>query len=421
MRIAILAWGTRGDVQPMLALGQQLAVQGHKIRFGAAHAFADTVRAQGFEFVPLGPQMDFDDYQQLMATVEAEKNPRKQNRLLVQNVLLPNLERYYADCLRASADVELIVGHWLQIGAGLSAETLGIPWVSVTLHPAGIESEQTWQMTAEGERSGAAFDQWLWGDRLQRFRAQLGLRSFTSAAASLYSDTLNLVSVSRYLLSEHTEWNERHQVTGYFFLDEPQEWQPDAALLDFLERHDKPIIVSFSSLAGAAVEQMSKLLLETLKQINRPAIIQSGWGGFGATPLPSQILRIGDVPHEWLFKHAACVVHHGGAGTTAAALRCGVPSVVIWHMFDQPYWGNLLAAKGLGPLPLSRISLSTITLAKCIEEVFSNPSYSECCRNMSEQISQEDGVRDAVQKIQALLDNTGLRGRDSAMVLQHSI
>lgn len=408
MRIAVLAWGTRGDVQPLLALGKQLAAQGHEVRFGAAPAFADFVRSQGIEFVPLGPPIDPDDYQRLMATLEAEKNPRKQNRLLVQNVLLPNLERYYIDCLRASADVELIVGHWLQIGAGLAAETLGMPWVSVTLHPAGIETEQTWQMTGEGERSGAAFDNWLWGDRLQRFRAQLGLRSVPSAAASLYSDTLNLVPVSRHLLTEHSEWHERHHATGFFFLNEPQDWQPDEALQRFLEKHDKPIVVSFSSIAGALVEQTSELLLETLQQIDRPAIIQSGWGGFGAMRLPSQILRIGDVPHGWLFRHAACVVHHGGAGTTAAALRSGIPSVVIWHMFDQPFWGNLLAAQGLGPPPLARASLSMFALAERIEKVFTNQSYDERCRNMATLMSQEDGVRDAARRLQVQGDTTHL-------------
>src|SRR5262249_28751373 len=155
--------------------------------------------------------------------------------------LLPDLERIYDDCLRAATGAHVVVGHWLQVGAGLAAETLGIPWASVTLHPSGIQCEQSLTDHAADDRVREGYSNWLWGDRLTRFPAQRGLAARACTAESVYSDALNLVAVSRHLVPDHSGWPSRHRAVGFFFLDEPAEWRPDPALRRFLDRHGEVI------------------------------------------------------------------------------------------------------------------------------------------------------------------------------------
>jgi len=396
VRIAILTWGTRGDVQPLLALAKEFVNCGAEVSFGGPPPFAECVRAHDIEFTPVGTPMNSQSYQDLMDAVETESNPRKQNRLLLQKVLLPDLERLYTDSLAVVAGADVVISHWLQIGGMLAAEVSELPCATVTLHPAGIELSQS---RRSSEAAGGGLGDWLWGDQIQRFRAQLGLRSVESLADSLYSRSLNLVAVSPSVLPESVSWASHHRTVGFFYLKETANWQPDEKLLRFLEVNEKPIVISFSSIADSRPNETSTLLIKALVRIGRPAIIQSGWGNLGCTVLPDGIIRVGDVPHSWLFRQAACVVHHGGAGTTAEVLRAGIPSVVVWHMFDQPYWGNRLAAQGLGPRPIARATLNPDLLAERVIAALSDPSYLETCQRMAMVIAQEKGTIKATQAV----------------------
>jgi len=389
MRAAVLSWGTRGDVQPMLAFALELQKLGARVRFGAPPSFAGFVRTYGVEFAPIGTLDEESRYRELIDAVEPERNPRKQNRLLLQRVL-EDLDRSYADSVAVAGSADMIVSHWMQIGGGLAAETLVLPWISVTLHPAAIPGVD--EGLDARKRNLNTLSQWMWGERIHDFRKARGLRAVSSVASSLYSESLNLVAMSPLLLADTGRWSANHKAVGFFYLDEPPGWRPDAELVRFLDENERPIVFTFGSTAGFSPAATAHILSETIERLGLPAIIQAGWSETAEHEFPSRVLLIRDVPHRWLFPRVRCVVHHGGAGTTAAALRAGVPAVVVWHMFDQPFWGNLLCARNLGPAPIARWTLTSELLAQRVEAACSQPCYREYCSRFAASIEQENGA-----------------------------
>lgn len=393
MRIAVLTWGTRGDLQPLLALALKLTQAGAEVVFGAPPHYAAYIEAHGLAFRPLGTPMSAEDYHGMMNRVQAEANPRKQNRFLLQQVLLPDLDRLYADCLLAAQGADLVMSHWLQVGGGLAAEALGLPWVSVTLHAAGLDCEQE---LAGDLRARESYSRWIWGERLREFRAQHGLRSVETVAQSVYSDQLNLVAMSAHLLPNAAAWSGPHRVVGFLHLDTPEVWQPDPVLGAFLERHGKVVVVTLGSSVGTAADRLRTSVLEALARMGRPTVVQFPLLGGSETPLTDQQLVVGDVPHHGLLPYARCVVHHGGAGTTAAALRAGVPSLTIGQIFDQPYWGNMLAANGLGVRPATDALDDVTALAAHIEAA---EACLPACRHFAARSADEPGAAGAAQII----------------------
>ena len=186
-------------------------------------------------------------------------------------------------------------------------------------------------------------------------------------------------------------------------MDEEEAWTPGPELLEFLESGEKPVVVSFGSMAGEDSDGTTRILLDAIRTRGERAILQAGWGELGNSRLSENILRIDYAPHCWLFSRASCIVHHGGAGTTAAALRAGVPSVVVWHMLDQPYWGIRLESLGLGPKPLARYKLTADGLAESIREVLESSLYSDACQDMAVRLAAESGVQEAAERISKLL------------------
>lgn len=401
MHTAVLTWGTRGDVQPLLALALALAAHGVRVSFGAPPVHEALVRRHGLRFVPLGTPMPMPQYRAMMDAMHREPNPRLQNRALLQQVLLGDLERLYADCLDAARGADLVVGHWLQVGAGLAAQRLGLPWASVTLNASGIGCEQALSSRQE-LRLRRSYSSWLWGERLRRFRAEQGLGAVEIVAESVYSNTLNLVAMSPHLVPESAQWPPQHRVVGFFHSAEaPPGWEPAPALRDFVQRHGRVVVVTLGSSAGCSIEDRLATVLAALAGTGLPVVVQSLLADAPppALPCPQRMLAVGDVPHGWLFRHARCVLHHGGAGTTAAVLSAGVPSVVIGNLFDQPYWGQLLAERGLGATPIldtafdADVVLQRLTQALALEAP---------CREFAARAAGDGGVEEAVRLLLAL-------------------
>ena len=107
-------------------------------------------------------------------------------------------------------------------------------------------------------------------------------------------------------------------------------------------------------MTGRNPQKMNEIVLEAVQMSGQRAILLSGWAGLGEMQLPKSVLQLPAAPHSWLFPQMAAVVHHGGAGTTAAGLRAGIPSILVPHFADQPFWGQRIAALGVGPKPVMR-------------------------------------------------------------------
>jgi len=196
-----------------------------------------------------------------------------------------------------------------------------------------------------------------------------------------------------------SDWNENIHVTGYWFLDELDNWTPPPALTDFIESGSPPVYIGFGSMSNRKPEEMADLVVRALKQIDQRAILLSGWGGLSKTDLPDSIFMLDSIPHAWLFPRVAAAVHHGGAGTTAAGLRAGVPSVIVPFFGDQPFWGRRVADLGVGPGPISRQRLTAGRLATAIHQAVTEQEMRQRAAKLGEKIRGENGIARAVEII----------------------
>jgi sterol 3beta-glucosyltransferase len=174
----------------------------------------------------------------------------------------------------------------------------------------------------------------------------------------------------------------------------------------FLQNGSKPIYIGFGSMGSRKPEETADLVLRALAQTQQRAILLSGWGGLSRSNLPDSVFMVNSIPHAWLFPRMAAVVHHGGAGTTAASLRAGVPSIVIPFFGDQPFWGQRVAALGVGPTPIPRQKLTSEKLAKAIEQALTDQTMRQRAANLGAQIRAEDGIANAVAAVQKIENHT---------------
>jgi sterol 3beta-glucosyltransferase len=197
-------------------------------------------------------------------------------------------------------------------------------------------------------------------------------------------------------------------VTGYWFLDEAVDWTPPAALTNFLGSGAPPVYIGFGSMGSCKPAETTDLVLESLARTEQRAILQSGWGGLKKTNLPETVFMVDSISHSWLFPRMAAVVHHGGAGTTAAGIRAGVPSIVIPFFGDQLFWGQRVEALGVGTAPIPRKQLTAELLAQAIHRVVTDRVMRQRAANLGAKIQAEDGIANAVRAIESIDANLGL-------------
>ncbi|MDO8963746.1 MAG: glycosyltransferase, partial [Coriobacteriia bacterium] len=197
------------------------------------------------------------------------------------------------------------------------------------------------------------------------------------------------------------DWSRDCHVTGYWFLDAPEGWDPPVDLAEFLAAGPAPVYVGFGSMGSKDSERTADMVLGALARSGQRGVLSSGWGGLAASDLPADVFMVGSVPHAWLFPQMAAVVHHGGAGTTAAGLRAGVPSVVTPVMGDQGFWGQTVHRLGVGPKPIARRRLTADKLGDAIRVAASDTGMRERAAALGERIRAEDGVGAAVEVLSA--------------------
>ena len=160
-------------------------------------------------------------------------------------------------------------------------------------------------------------------------------------------------------------------VVGYWVLEQ-EEWTPPPALIDFLAAGPAPVYVGFGSMVNRDPKGTTEIVLAALKKTGQRGLLLTGWGGLNQMDLSDDVFVMEKVPHDWLFPQMAAVVHHGGAGTTAAGLHAGVPNIIIPFTFDQPIWGEQVFELGVGPRPIPRQKLSVERLADAINQTISS-------------------------------------------------
>jgi UDP:flavonoid glycosyltransferase YjiC (YdhE family) len=197
-----------------------------------------------------------------------------------------------------------------------------------------------------------------------------------------------------------SDWSADNHVTGFWLLDSAEHWTPPSDLVDFLEAGPAPVYIGFGSMSTRKPEETADLVLQALSRTHQRAILFSGWGGLSKDYVPDSVFMVDSIPHAWLFPRVAAVVHHGGAGTTAAGLRAGVPAVVIPFFGDQPFWGQRVAELGVGPAPIPRQKLTVDRLAEAIQQAVTDKEMHQRAAYLGAKIQAEDGIACAVEIIQ---------------------
>jgi UDP:flavonoid glycosyltransferase YjiC (YdhE family) len=270
-----------------------------------------------------------------------------------------------------------------------------VPWLSVW--PYSISHRLSHWLTRQVVWQTARFA----GNRARI--EQLGLPSAPLAGmfdSEIFRSGPVLYGFSPTILPRPADWEDRIHVTGYWFADEPDSWVPPPELLEFLQSGPTPVYVGFGSMSSEKPREMMRVILDALAMHRRRAVVHSGWAGLASTCLPKNVLVIGSVPHSWLFPRVSVIVHHGGAGTTAAAIRAGVPSVVVPFHGDQPFWADLTDRLGVGTKPIPRRRLTAGRLATAIETALEDDALRRRAAELGDRVRKEDGVAKAVKIIE---------------------
>lgn len=212
-----------------------------------------------------------------------------------------------------------------------------------------------------------------------------------------------LYAYSNYVLPKPSNWRKEDYVTGYWFLDSATDWTPSEDLTDFFNAGSPPLYIGFGSMSNREPETITNIALAALEKTNQRGIIATGWGGISNIDLPDSVFKIESVPHDWLFPKCAAVVHHGGAGTTAAGLKAGIPTIVVPFFSDQPFWGQRIAKLGVGTKPIEQKELTVEKLSTAIDTVVNSAHIKNCAINLGKQIRSVNGVKNSVEAIQQYL------------------
>lgn len=212
------------------------------------------------------------------------------------------------------------------------------------------------------------------------------------------------------LIPKPKDWGSHIALSGFYFLSLASHFKPDNELETFLNAGDMPIYIGFGSIVVDDPDKMTELVFDAVKKSGQRALISKGWGGLGAGSLerPEGIFLVGNVPHDWLFRRVTCVIHHGGAGTTAAGIALGKPTVVVPFFGDQPFWGAMVAKAGAGPMPIPHKQLTSDNLATAIKEAL-KPEVLQKAQKLGASISSERGADAGAQSFHDKLNVDSLR------------
>lgn len=413
MKITILTTGSRGDVQPFIALGQGLQQVGHQVKIATHDTFQNMVENYGLNFAMIS-----GDVQTIMTSEAGQQMMKSKNPIQLirryAKMVQPLIAQGISESWTASQGSEAIIFTAISIWGYDIAEALGIPCFFAALMPQSANPDFACPTVPPSLHLGRLLNRLsypllteafglVFRQPLNEFRqAQLNLPPIPFGTLYRRIDRASipvLYGYSSVVVPRPANWGDRLHVTGYWFLAQPDNWQPSQSLLEFLAAGKPPVYCGFGSMSGGDSAQTTQIILDTLRQTGQRGILVSGWGGIAQANLPEDVLLLDSVPHDWLFPKMAAIIHHGGAGTTAAALRAGVPSIVVPFFGDQPFWGDRAMKLGTSPPPIPKAKLTVDRLAAAITIAVTDPEISTQAQAIAQHLRSEDGIKQAIEVI----------------------
>ncbi len=415
MRIDLLAIGSRGDVQPCVALGVGLRQRGHDVRVVTMSGFESLVGGRGVAHLSLAQTVE-----RIADTTEGREWVKRRATTVgfargfvrvARALVAESIAQYW----KAARSVDAIVASPMGLLLGTHiAERLGVPLVQAHYAPVA-RTRYDW----EGRRNLATIVQGEWREvQASLFRRVLWrqLRHTTNHARRhvlelppLSSNdpfrdmdrrqTLQLYAYSEAIAQRPPDWGSWIHVTGYWFLDD-REWSPPREIAEFLASGPPPVFVGFGSTPFPDPDAATRIVVGALSRAGRRGIVLAGGSGLATGRLSDGVLSIEAAPHDWLFSKVCAAVHHGGAGVTGAALRAGLPSVVVPIFGDQPFWASRVFDLGAGPPPLPARQLTERSLAERIRAAASH-KVRRSADDLGRRIRAEDGIGRAIDVLDA--------------------
>lgn len=411
-RITLAASGTRGDVQPYIALGEGLKDAGYEVRLLAPENFEGLAADAGLAFRSTGESIEA-----IIQSEEWRKTTENGNFLSILARMQMELKKRAADIAQKLPELlagsDLILTGMGGLGGTFSiADMLRIPVIQAYVVPFTATRAFAAPLVPSlplgpvlNRLSFQVMRQMMWqsskaADIATRQALGLPRASFFGPYAALERQrTPVLYGYSRHVLPRPDDWASNHEVTGYWFLDAADRWTPPSDLADFLKKGSPPVYIGFGSMVSQDPEEAAMIAVEALKLSGQRGVIAAGWGGMQLSDVSDTVHLIESTPHSWLFPQMLSVVHHGGAGTTAAGLRAGIPSITVPFMGDQPFWGRRVKELSVGPTPIPRKQLTSRRLADAIIETAANGMMRERAEALGRKIAEENGIVRSVEVI----------------------
>ncbi|KAI0389762.1 glycosyltransferase family 1 protein [Xylariaceae sp. FL0594] len=434
LNIVIMVIGSRGDAQPFLKIGKVLKEYGHRVRIATHPAFRDFVEKDcGLEFFSVG-----GDPSELMAFMV--KNPGMIPKLETvkagdvgrrRAAMAEMFEGFWRACVNATDDkkagrksritgergpfiADAIIANPPSFAHIHCAEALGIPLhlmftfpytpTQAFPHPLANIKKTNVDPGYTNFISYPLVEMMVWqglGDLVNDFRVKtLGLDPIHTlwAPGSIYRLQVPFTYLwSPALVSKPEDWGHQIDISGYVFLDLASSFKPPKELVEFLEAGEQPIYIGFGSIVVDDANKFTEMIFEAVERAGVRALVSKGWGGLGQDKVPDNIYMLENTPHDWLFPRVRACVIHGGAGTTAIALKCGKPTMIVPFFGDQSFWGSMVARAKAGPEPVPYKQLSAEKLAEGIKYCLTEEA-SAAAKEISASIEAEgDGAENAVR------------------------
>jgi len=378
MKILIFTFGSRGDVQPYVALGEALKKAGHSVVLSTGQGFDAMIVRHGL--IPATLSIDF---KAILARPDMADAMRSfSGKIRAWRTFRRTFQEHYREMWAVAQQVrpDMILAHPKGFAAVQIAEALGCVCVPTTLQPAFAPTTEFPNFLVSAHSLGAlgnrlshqAFHRLAdWGQAQSLGdwpRTALGLnrgraRPFFDGYHPRGKPVPRLHGYSRHIIPKPADWSGDHAITGYWFAEPDTTWRPPDDLRAFIENGPPPVYVGFGSMPSEDAERQTRIVVEALHQAGRRGVLASGWGGLAETAASRTVFSLESAPHDWLFPRCSAVVHHGGAGTTHEGLRWGRPTIICPLTVDQPFWGARVHGLGAGPKPIPQKALTSSALA----------------------------------------------------------
>ncbi len=409
MKITLITIGSRGDIQPYVPLAMGFRDAGYDITIATHEPYRDFVTRNGVQYAPIaGDPRQIMEGEDGLDWIDTGGNPLS-TMTQMRELVMPLIMDMAGTIIEASKGSDVILYSTLGFMAGPSLmEKQNIPGMGVYLQPVNPTKKYPFFMFPQSR---------IFSEILNK----LSYKAINTITGTLFRSMVNQVrqelldlppyqhSFDHYMTrpfpvaygyspsvqAQPADWGAHLKVTGYWFLDEA--YEPPQDLVDWLASGEKPIYVGFGSMTNRNAAETTDIVLSAVKQAGVRCVLLTGWAGIGNANTADDVFVIDSVPHHWLFPQMQAVVHHGGAGTTAAGLRAGVPSILVPHFVDQPFWGRKVAQLDVGTQAIPRKQLSVEALSRAIKRAIYDKPMQRRATELGERIRAENGVENALR------------------------